>query len=108
MTYSVVEPRPWAEQIPLSLLARTFPIPALRFRMRPQVNARSLTLCWNDKGLRVWRHDREQMEIGAIRFGCGLPRCVDSCLKIDQRITRFSHSSASSVPLCRRSLVTAD
>jgi len=30
------------EQIPRSLLARTFPIPTLRFRMGPLVNARSL------------------------------------------------------------------
>ena len=30
------------KQIPRSLLARTFPIPTLRFRMGPRVNARSL------------------------------------------------------------------
>jgi len=44
----------WAERIPLSLGARTFPIPTLRFRMGPLVNARSFTLCRNAKGLRVW------------------------------------------------------
>ena len=32
----------WAEPIPRSLFARMFPIPALRFRTGPRVNARSL------------------------------------------------------------------
>jgi len=31
----------WAEQIPLSLLTRTFPIPSLRSVIGPLVNARS-------------------------------------------------------------------
>ena len=41
----------WAEPIPRSLLAPTFPIPTLCFRMGPQVNARSL----RSLGIAPWK-----------------------------------------------------